>query len=258
MPNPRLSLTKETWASLLAQQDIFRHTALADELVAGLGRKDVEKLLGKCRDGSTEERYMAMGLLMGLARRPGRRFPPALRRGWARLVAVVAREQFPNTALGVRSFQAWRDMDRPAAESYLVDEFRLASVTMESGFLFVIGQLRAFGSGRAHGKLKKMKRSNLTGRAAEERDAALRMFEPPTKKILAALARDWRATRTGRALDRLFSKLMKGRPPGAVPVKKVIELLGRPTRRSETELYFEPGLVIEVDENQRVHSFHFA
>lgn len=201
---------------------------------------------------------MAMGLLMGLARRPGRRFTPSLRRGWARLVASLAREQFPDTALGVRSFQAWRDMDRPAAESYLVDEFRLASVTLESGFLFVIGQLRAFGSDRAHGKLKKMKRLKLTGRAAEERDAALRMFQRTTKKSLASLAREWRADRTGPAFERLFSALMKGQPPGTVPVKRVIELLGRPTRRSETDLSFEPGLVIEVDENQRVHSFHFA
>jgi hypothetical protein len=253
-----VTLAKERWARLLAEPDIYRQVALRDEVVAHLSRKEAQALLGVCRDGSTEERYTAMGVLMELARRPGRRFPPSLRRGWARLVAALAREQFPNSPLGVRSFQAWREMDRSAAESYVVDEFRLSSVKAESGFLFVIGQLRAFGSDRAHGKLKKMKRLKLTGRAADERDAALRVFEPPTKKSLAALARKWRADRTGPALERLFSALMNGQPPGAVPVKRVIELLGRPTRRSETDLSFEPGLVIEVDENQRVHSFHFA
>jgi hypothetical protein len=253
-----MPLPKQAWARLLEETDVFKQTELRDEVVAGLGRKDTEALVAKCRNGSPAERYAAVGVLMELARRPGNRFPASLRRDWADVVTSFAREQFPNTPLGVRSFQAWRELDRGAAESYLVDDFPLENARAESGLLFVIGQLRAFGSERAGRKLRKMKDLAPTGKVAEELEAALGVLEPPTKERLAALAREWRAKRTGPALDRLFSALMKGKSPGTVPIEEVIELLGPPTNRLKRTLYYEPALVIEVDKNQRVVGFHFA
>src|SRR4051812_14561341 len=107
---------------------------------------------------------------------------------------------------------------------------------------------------------------NLAGQPAAERDAILERVRPLTPERLAALVRDWRETRTGVSLSRLFHQYMRGRKPHSVRMKDLVDILGPPTSggRDEMVLFYEatpaggPGLVIDSDERGRLKGWSFS
>lgn len=247
-----------SWRELLGESDSFEIDARRRELVESLTEADVAQLVAICQEGTEAERYAAIGILMGLRDSSDARLPPAQVEKWERLVERLARSEFPNTDVGVRSFQAWIDGNRSAAARYVTDELSLSHIRSEAGQRALIVQLRALGSRDALEKLEEMMGLEVSASLSEALERAIEALRPVTGRRLKALGRAWRATKSSEALERAASALIAGRAPGTVSIDEVRNLLGPPTSQSPGSLYYAPGLVIDLDEDERVVAFHLA
>lgn len=257
MARPRGSalVNRPEWREIVEEVDPFRFVDRQEALLATLTEAEVSSLGRVCRAGSERERYVALSVLWELSIRSDTRLRHKDQLQLQRFARDEAKRGFPRTPLGLLAFQIWRGHGRAEAESFLVDEADVEGAGAE-GLLAVVSHLRAFASERSRKKLESLR--DLAPRIRAERDAAVAALRASGPEGLDELTLEWRRRRSGPALERLFLRLIGTRAPGTIPVEEVIQRLGRPTRRTGRLLYFEPSLVVEIDDRDRVAAYHFS
>lgn len=215
-----------------------RFGEIREELLAGLDAAEVRDLVNLLETGTPNERHAAVGLLSELSRRSDGRLGSAEEQRYQVTVKGIARAEFPLSLPGVGAFQAWRRFDREGAETFITEELPLERIVDGPAALDVIFQLRSFGGPRALKRLESL--TELTGRAAEERDAGLRVAQPISEHELQSLARRWRKTKSPELLSQLYSRHITRLPVGTVPIENLVKLLGPPSGRRGHDVWYQP------------------
>jgi hypothetical protein len=245
---------REDWRQLVGARNDGGIWDLQDALIDRLLSEDVSELVSLCSCAGEASRFAAVGVLMELARRGDARLSEVLRREWLVCLVGAVRKEFPNSLLSIRSYQAWRDQDKVAAETFIAEELPLQRIKDERGAIHVVLQLRSFaavGSERALRRLRSM--DGLAGRAAEEQTRALQALRPVEPDEVQLLAKEWRGTQSAPALRKIYDRYIGGLPVGRVLIEDLVKLLGPPTQRRGNDVWYQPDsdnqLFLEGDAN---------
>lgn len=231
----------EAWRKLVEDYRSLQARSWQRTVLANLLGREVRDLVDACRHGSWEEQMAAVGLLMRLSAARDQRLTAQLRAEWVAWLEETVRRDYPTSPVSIRSFQAWRERDKAAAEAFLVDELPMARARDPDGARYVVMQLAsfaAFGSAAALRRLEALE--DLPAEAARERERALASFRPITTKEVERLAEGWRRTQSPDALYRIYSRYIAGLPVGEVKLDELVALLGPPTERRGNDLWYQP------------------
>jgi hypothetical protein len=228
------TIDSDDWLEMVLGDDRFRRTRAFNAILQTVTRNDVLDLIGVCEKGSIEEKVAAFRVLMQLARSKDERFSSSEKRRWQEIIKMTVREEFPQAPLGSLGLQALIENDMEDAESFLVGEVDLNSMTDLQRTSMVMS-LSIIGSAGALSKLVEMEemggQAGRSARYALEKAGAMRLDE------IEELSREWKGQRSGEALARLYRGHII-RLYGA-PMSDILDLLGEPTRRYETSYYYE-------------------
>jgi hypothetical protein len=247
-------VNRKAWRLLRDETNMYlvrdRETALLRQLTAN----DVKEASELCTKGSQQEAYAALGVLLQLTRGRDPRLGDAVRTRVRATARQLTRKHYPNAALGVRAFELWRSLDAASADKYLVGlSFRTG--INDDAWLSIVGSLSR---ARAVATLASLPR--MPASAETHRRAYLDVLRPASDERLRELARAWRRTRSVTALSRAFQYLQKQRR--RVHARDLIAALGRPTRRTEAALLWQPrggeALLVVIDDEGWMTGYDFA
>jgi hypothetical protein len=240
------------WSRAVSEKNVGKRMKLVGTLADRVQGHDVQDLLRIAEHGSAGEREVAVGVLLTLVRQDNPHFKPDLRAEWLDLAKRNARSECPRGPVGLWSFRALMEADPKAAEELLVRGVSLDNLKPPE-YATVIRQLAAFGTARALARLQDIER--LGGEAGKQATRTLENLVVMSREKLEALAKKWRQRHDRDALNRIYGGYINHLPAGSVSMAELQDLLGKPTRRSDRDLWYETEgatLFLESDDHGRL------
>lgn len=238
------------WETCLRESHVSRRVARMGKL--RVRSNDIPELVSICESGTTDERALAMAMLMGAAREG--KIPAPEKRRWIELAARAMENEYPHTRVGRSAFGALLENDREALKRF-VTELQLEGLN-DDDLGAVVSDIARLRDPIAMTRLRDI--AEMGGRVGENAARVLAGRGFVSREDVDGLARQWRDTHQGSVLNRLYHVYISHLRPGTASLNEIRELLGAPLDETARHLFYETkgvSLLVHGDERGYVKAF---